>query len=133
MEMKAETSRVLMSEALKGRVTEEIEDESAVVDQNFVTVVLHVQVANKKTAIVGIMRSVLFESEPELDVRVQMSEALDIVSADALVILAFELHHDERVIKVPGPFKVKGARIDEHTPGTDLCLLSLGLKRAAQT
>lgn len=135
MEMKAETSKVLMSEALRGRLPEDMEDEAATspLEANMVTVVLHMQFGAQKTAVVGILRSVLFENEPEVESKVQLDEALTIVSAEKMVFLGFELHHGERVIPCPGPFAIKGARIDDIDIASGMCLLSLGLKRPLKT
>ena len=130
MEMKAETSKVLMSEVLRGRVPEEIENEAAQsIENGMVTVLIQVQRGPKRTSIPGILRSVLFEAEPELEAKVELDEALNIIEAKDLQLLGFELHHGDRVIQVPGPFWVKGTRIDEINPLDGMCLLMLGLKR----
>jgi hypothetical protein len=134
-EMKAETSRVLMSDVLRGRVSEEIEDEATIaaadiLEKSVVSVVANLQVGTgKSTAVCGILRSVLFEAEPELEFRVTLDEALGIVEAQNVQFLSFELHHGERVVRTPGPFLIKGARIDDIDALNGLCVLSLGLKR----
>jgi hypothetical protein len=134
MEMKADPSRVLMSEALRGQVAEELENEAAVsLEHHAVTVVASIQLGDTKTAVVGLLRSVLFEAEPELEFRVQLDDALDVVAAQSLQFLGFELHHSERVIETLGPFTVKGARIDDVDTLSQLCTLSLGLKRPPKT
>ena len=134
-----ETSRVLMSDVLRGKVPAELEDEALVgaadvLEQSVVSVIANVQVGRgKATAIVGILRSVLFENEPELEFRVQLDDALAVVSTEGLQFLGFELHYGERQIKVPGPFLIKGARIDDIDPHVGLCGLSLGLRRPPKT
>ena len=134
-EMKAETSKVLMSEVLRGRVDPEIEDEATqmgadALEKSVVSVIANVQIGTgKSTPIVGILRSVLFEAEPELEFRVTLDDALSLVSAANPQFLGFELHHGDKVIKTPGPFTIKGARIDDIDPLQSLCILSLGLKR----
>ena len=137
-EIKAETSRVLMSDVLKGRVPEDLEDEAVagavdVLEKEVVSVIANVQVGTgKATAVCGILRSVLFESEPELEFRVTLDDALSIVEAQQLQFLGFELHHGDRVIKGPGPLLIKGARIDDIDAPNGLCTLSLGFKRPAR-
>lgn len=136
MGMEQEVSTILMSEALRGQVSEEIENEASAIEQNIVTTIVQVQIAAKKTAIVGILRSVLVENEPELEFKVQLDEALALVEAyrpltEKIVVFGFELHHGERVIQVEGPFAIKGARVDEISPNDGMCILSLGLRRPA--
>jgi|SRR5579885_790021 len=137
-EIKAETSRVLMSDVLKGRVPEELEDEAVAgaidaLEKSVVNVIAKIQIGEgKATAVCGILRSVLFETEPELEFRVTLDDALAIVEAQSLQFLGFELQHDKRTIKCPGPFLIKGARIDDIDAPNGLCTLSLGLKRPAR-
>lgn len=136
-EIKSETSRLLMSDVLRDRVQIDpaMEDEAVlgaadVLEGGVVSVIANVQIGTgKSTAIVGILRSVLFENEPELEFRVQLDDALDLVTVQNLQFLGYELHHGDRIIKTPGPFLVKGARIDNIDPASSLCDLSLGLKR----
>jgi hypothetical protein len=132
MEMKADSGKLLMSEALRGRLPEDIENEAAVsLESQALTAVVHLRVGDTKTALVGILRSVLAEAEPELELRAELERALDVVQAKDLQVLGFELHHGERVIPFEGPFNVKGARIDDVDTFSQLCTLSVGLKRPA--
>jgi|SRR5579863_509824 len=134
-EIRAETSKVLMSDVLRGQVPEEIEDEAVngavdALEKSVISVVANVQVGKgKATAVCGILRSVLFEKEPELEFRVTLDDALAVVSAEGLQFLGFELHRGDQVIKSPGPYDVKGARIDDIDAAAGLCVLSLGLRR----
>lgn len=138
-EIKAETSKVLMSDVLRGRVTEEIEDEATLaaadaLERSVVSVVANMQAGQgKSTAVCGILRSVLFETEPELEFRVPLDDALNVIEAENLKLLGFELHHGDRTVKIPGPFLIKGARIDDIDALNSLCILMLGLKRPPKT
>lgn len=128
--VEAETSKVLMSDSLKGLLPDELDDEAAEkMERLTVTVVAAVQIGEKKTVIPGILRSVLFEVEPELEFRVQLHEAISFVSANQLNFLGFELHHGTDIVKSPGPFLIKGVRIDDIDAVNQMCTLSLGLKR----
>ena len=137
-ELRAETSKVLMSDILRGRVPEELEDEAMAgaveaLEKSVISVVANVQVGSgKATAVTGILQSVLFENEPELEFKLVLDDALAIVEAQQLQFLGFELHYGERVVKVPGPLIIKGARIDQIDTAHGLCVLSLGFKRPAR-
>jgi hypothetical protein len=128
MEAKADTSRILMSEALRGQVPE-LEGEAETLQQEAVIASAMVQIGGKKTAIVGVVRFFLLGAEPELGFKVQLDDAFEVASAEQLQFLGFEVHHGERVLKVPGPFIIKDALVDEIDPASQLCVLSLGLKR----
>lgn len=130
MEVKADNSRVLMSDVLKGQVPE-LEGEAEGLEALYVHVIVALRVGNKQTALAGILRSVLFGEDPELEFRVQLEEALAFVEANDMQVLGFELHHGMKVIKVPGPLVVKAVRIDDVAFAEQLCTLSLGLKRRA--
>lgn len=137
MEIIPTTDKLLMSDALKGRLPAELEDEAlAAMEKAGLTVVIMVQVGTaKQTAIVGLLRSVLSDDEPELEFRTELHEALNVVAAwrDYRVV-SYELHHGERVVEFnSGPFDIKGARLDELDLLHQMCTLSLGLKRHAAT
>lgn len=133
-----ENSKVLMSDILRGKVPEELEDEAMAgavdaLERSVVSVIANVQIGTgKSTAVTGILQSVLFENEPELEFKLVLDDALAIVEAQELKFLGFELHYGERIIKVPGPLTIKGARIDQIDAAHGLCVLSLGFKRPAR-
>jgi len=112
---------------------EELENEAQAADileKSVVSVIANVQVGKgKSTAVCGILRTVLFEAEPELEFRVTLDDALSVVEAQNIQFIGFEPHHGDRVIKVPRPFLIKGARIDDIDAMNSLCVLALGLKR----
>lgn len=127
--MKADTGHVLMSDVLKGQVPElEGEVPAAVVDRHVVVVIEKV-VSNESTAVIGVLRGVLLGAEVELEFKCELKEALDILETKGLSIGHFELHHDQRVLQVPGPFIVKAARLDEISPVDQLCALGLHMTK----
>lgn len=130
MDVTVNRSKLLMSDSLRGHVPE-LEDEQQVVptDADPVSVVISAQFGQKATAIVGLLRGVLFGTDPELEVRLQLDEALDVVSSPNFAFLGFAVHHGDREVKVMGPFLVTAVRIDDVNANEGLCTLSFGLKR----
>lgn len=133
MEVKADPSRILMSDVLKGQVPE-LEGEVPVdpFRGKHVIVIAQKTVGTKQEGVIGILRGVLFDVEPEIELRIDLKEALDIVEGHNLSFNKFELHHDQRVVELPGPFVVKAARIDDISVLDQLCTVSLHLKRPAR-
>lgn len=131
MQMKADTGHVLMSETLRGNVPAlEGEELPPSIDQH-VVVIIDRQVAGKSLPMIGVLRGVLLGHEPELEVKCELKEALDLLEAGNLSIGRFELHHGQRVLTVLGPFVVKQARLDEIVAEDQLCALGLHLTRRA--
>lgn len=137
----ANTSKVLMSDVLRGNVPEledAVEDasEKQVAEYHAVIVLAQKSIKDPNRPppqpFAGILRGVLFGLEPEIEFRVEMKEAMDIIEAPDLSFDGFELHHGERIIKMPGPFIIKAARIDEISPQEQLCTLGLHLKKQAR-
>ena len=130
MEIKTDPSRLLMSDALRGRLPEELENEAAeTLEQSAVHVIAKFTVGDTGLAVIGLLRTVLFETEPELEFRTTLDDALTVVSAKSLQFQGFQLQYGDRTVDVPGPFLIKGARIDDISVGDQLCVLALGLKR----
>ena len=132
MELKPDNRRVLMSEALKGQVPglEEDEDPFQHVAGRAVYAVIDRRIGNQQLPFGGMLRSVLFGLEPEVEVLVELPEALATVKAESMQIVGVELHHgEETTIPIPGPFIVKAARIDNIDVVQQSCALSLQLQR----
>lgn len=129
MQMKADTSHILMSDALKGTIPELEDEQVDAIKNRHVTVVAEKSTADGTEGMVGILKGVLLGSEPEIEFKCDLKEALGILSADSLLFNVFELHHDESVVSIPGPFSVKAARIDEINVVDQLCTLGLHLMR----
>lgn len=131
MELKSDPSKILMSETLKGHLPELESDEIDQLSSQYVHVVVDRWVAGTQVPLTGLLRSVLFGLEPELDIKVELPEALAVVKAQNLVIAGFELQYgEESTVEVPGPFTVKAARIDDINAQTQTCVLMLQLQRA---
>jgi hypothetical protein len=124
---------VLISSSLKDQLSDEITNEAfdqSNVYNNSITVVLNLSFGSTPNVMVGMLRSVLFDFEPEIDVRMQAADAFGIVSANNVSVLGIEIHRGENVVTLgQGPFVIKCARIDEISIADGLCTLSLGLKR----
>ena len=130
IDVQPDTSRVLMSDVLKGNVPELEGDVTEGVPNNRHVVVIAEKVtAVKKEGLVGILRGVFFDTEPEISFRIELDEAMGLVEAPALSFNSFELHHGERIVKMPGPFIVKAARIDDISAQDQLCTISLHLMK----
>jgi len=125
---------ILMSDTLKGNVPV-LEDEPAPPDpleNQHVVVIAAKRVGSQVDAIVGILRGVLFDVDPEIEFRIQLSEAMDIIEAPGISFDGFELHHGERIINMGGPYLVKAARIDDISSKDQMCTLGLHLKKPAR-
>jgi hypothetical protein len=132
MEMKADKSHILMSDVLKGNVPE-LENETVEMSSGKAVIAVFSKVAgNKVEGMVGALRGVLFDVNPEIEVRVEVEEAFKVVRTSNLQFQKFELHYGEDVIEVPGPFIVTAARIDAIDVFDHMCTLSLNLKRPAR-
>lgn len=129
MSMNANTERVLMSEVLMGQVPElEGEERPDTLEGKHVIVIAEKYVGATKTGLIGVLRGIHLGVEPEIEFRIDLSEALGIMSATALTFGGFELHHEQKVaVSIPGPFIVKACRVDEIDPGTQLCTIGLHL------
>jgi len=132
MELKPDATRILASESLRERLPD-IEDGGDPFDQiagQAVYVVIDRRIANQKKPLSGVLRSVLFGSEPELEVMVELSEALATVKAEQLEFFGIELHHgEEMTVPMPGPWTIKAARIDDIDVVRQSCILGVQLTR----
>lgn len=131
LKMNVNTSHVLMSDALRGVVPElEGEERPEPPQGKHVVVIAQKVVGSKQEGLVGVLRGVHLGAEPEIEFRIDLSEALGLISAQNLSFVNFELHHGEStVVKIPGPFIVKAARIDEISPAEQLCTIGLHLMK----
>ena len=129
MEMHADPSHVLMSDVLKGQVSELDDVTVEQLKSEHVIVIGDMCIGPKRTAIMGILRGVLFDVDPEIEFRINLEEALGIIQASELSFAKFQLHHGVRIVEMPGPFLVKAARLDEIDATTQLCTLGLHLKK----
>ncbi len=89
MELKPDTSRILMSNALKGQVPEL---ESEMVEQmqgQYVPVVADRRIGGQQLPLAGLLRTVLFDTSPEIEIKVELIEAIRAVKANDLVFGGF--------------------------------------------
>lgn len=127
-----------MSDMLKGNVSDlaSHDDDDPYMEAvtsaetRYVHVIADRRVANKSLPLVGLLRTVLFDEQPEIEFKVDLTEALATVKAAGLSFAGFELEHGTEVVKMPGPFIVKAARIQEIDPLTQTCVLALHLTRS---
>lgn len=123
----------MMSDELHGNVPA-LEDESGEADitSNFVMVVAARRVGAEQQPVTGALRTVLFDpTQPEIEIRVEMKDAFDIIEANNQVFDKFDLHHGERIVPMAGPFVVKAARIQDIDVVNQVCTLGLLLDRAS--
>lgn len=119
-----------MSETLRGQLPELESDIAEQMHGNYVHVVADRRIGGQQVPLAGLLRTVLFDTQPEIEFKVELSEALATVQANDLVFEGFELQHGEETsLPMPGPFKVKAARIQEIDPVTQTCVLALQLQR----
>ena len=137
---KIDPERILVSDELKGKISD-LDDEFDAEPLNnidsiasrYVTVSVVRVVESKKETLVGILRSVLFDIEPEIELKVQLSEAFDVIEANNQYFDTFELELDRRIVKLDGKFNVKAARIQEIDVKEQMCVLALHLQRLKNT
>lgn len=131
MELKANPSKILMSESLRGQIPD-VEDGGDPIDQlsgQAVFAIVDRRIGGQAFPVSGLLRSVLFDSEPELEISIELHEALATVKAQSVLIGGFELHHGETTVEVPGPFEIKAARIQEIDVPRQLCVIAMQLQR----
>lgn len=129
LRIQADPSHVLMSDVLRGQIPAlEGEGSTDQLDGKHVVVVAQKVVGQKTEGLIGILRGALLGTDPEIELRIDLKEALEIIRAPGLSFTGFELHHGEDlVIPIPGPFIVRAARIDEISAQDQLCTLGLHL------
>lgn len=128
--IQADTSRILMSDALQGQLADLTDEAYDSLAGAGVYVIVDRRVGGQQLPLAGVLRSVLFDVTPELEMRVQLEEALAVVQATDLTIGEVELQHGEKTtVKMPGPFTIKAARIEDIDVPGQLCVLLLQLHR----
>ncbi len=134
MELKPNTSRILMSDVLKGQLPELESDAIDELHGQYVHVIADRFMNGAQLPLAGLLRTVLFDQAPEIEMKIELSEALKTVKANDLRFDSFELQHgDEETLVMPGPFIVKAARIQEIDPTTQTCVLALHLQRTKKS
>lgn len=130
MELKSNPSRILMSDVLRDRMPELESDVVDKLHEQYVHVIMDRRISGQQQPLTGLLRSVLFDVQPEVEVKVDLEDALNTVKATELVIMGFELQYGtDGTVAVPGPFTVKAARIQDVDPSTQTCVLAVQLHR----
>lgn len=128
MEIKPIKDKMLMSEELRNQFGDG--DEIGDVASNYVHVIADRRINGQPDPITGLLSSILFSKEPEIEFKVQLDEALRSVKESNVAFHNFELQHgSESSIKIPGPFIVVAARIQDIDVHSQTCILALHLKR----
>lgn len=131
---------MMMSDELKGNVPVLENDE--VLGTAFV-VTVEGWIANPEavdghgtSSIVGALRSVLFAAEPEVEFRVRLQSAFDVVEANNLMFTSFTIQQQDKTVELKGPLTVASARISQvdsdNDPDRQMCVLTLSLRRPAK-
>lgn len=128
LDITPDTSKVLMSESLRGTVPE-LEGEGIDPATQFVIAIGHRKVGNKEEALVGSLVGVLYDQKPEVEMRVTIDEAIAVIKAESLSFDKFEFHYGDKDFELVGPFTVAAARMQEFDVRTQMCVLMLSLQR----
>ena len=125
-----------MSETLRGQVPELDDENVADIDEiqsHHIIVVADKIVNGARTGLVGVLRGLMLGVEPEIEFRIDIDEALDLINTQGLMFGNFELCHGEKKsVKIVGPFVVKSARMEDISVQDQLCTLGLHLVKQAR-
>lgn len=121
-------ANIMVSDALRDQLPDDFESTGLPEDQ-FVVVVAVRNDGSENPIITGVLRTVLFDVEPEIEFKVLLSDSFDIIQAQRLGFEKFELHYGKRMIELVGPFTVKAARIQDIDVVNQMCVLALHMQR----
>jgi hypothetical protein len=124
--------RILASPELADQIPDIQLDQIDILSTRMALVVADRVVAGKQLPITGILVSVLFDAKPEIEIKVQIDDALSVVEVQKQHFNSFEIHKGERVVPLAGPFTVTAARIQDIDVKTEMCVLSMQLERQAK-
>jgi hypothetical protein len=123
-------NRILASKELVGQIPDaQIDDELERLASGMIMVVADRIVDGKQLPITGVLSSVLFDNKPEIEIKMNTDDAFDVIEAQKQHFNTFELHKNERVVELKGPFLVTAARIQDIDSKTSMCVLALQLER----
>jgi len=127
--------KTLASEELVDKLPNVQFDEIDTLSNRTVIVVVDRVVAGRQALIpiTGILVSVLFDAKPEIEIKMFIDDAFDIVESNSQHFNCFELHKGEKIIPLKGPFIVSAARIQDIDIKTQMCVLSMQLERAKKS
>lgn len=123
----SENDRILASADIADRIDDV--DQIDRLAASYVIVVIDRRVAGEMRPISGILNSVLLDEKIELDVKIQLTDALDVLQTTGTQrIVGFELHHGERIVPVnKGTMMIVAARLQDIEPKTQMCSLAMQL------
>lgn len=139
-EAKAHTSRILMSDVLKGVMPDDVlaTDDVAAVAQNFTIVILGCSIQGDESPMVGTLDSVMFQEHIlELSVKVELDTALSMLKAAPCLAggpidIRFnfiELHNGEDITRFEPTdgMTIKGVCVEQVDHHRRMCMLLLNL------
>jgi hypothetical protein len=86
----------------------------------------------QEMTVVGSLRSVLFDAEPELEIAVQFVEAFELASvrSDIIDISKIELQSADIKFVLGGTHVIKAWRIQEIDISTQMCVIAMSLRKS---
>lgn len=99
-------------------------------ESSFVQVLAGRSMSGASAPLVGTLHSISLDVQPEIGMKVEISEALSTIRATELAFSGFDLVHDGTNTSIPGPFTVKAARVSDIDVVNQMCVLHLQLLRA---
>jgi hypothetical protein len=125
----ADASRLLMSDTLKGNLQEFDQDEVDSVVDLYMICVINRTVSGNPKPVTGILRSILFDDKPEVELSVSVDDAFSFVEAEEQLFASVEIHHGERIVMMNGPFIIKAARLQDMDVKNQTCVVLMQLNR----
>jgi hypothetical protein len=128
------SSRLLMSESLKGMIPELEEEQTRAFSDAFVVTTLELNTPKESNLIVGSLDGISFDnsSEIKLDIRVEVKEAYEAFKKYTTAGLSSRLlylHLGDNEICLEGPFKVNNFKIMSFDHQNRMCTLGVDLIR----
>lgn len=130
MRMEADSSRVLMSDELRGQIPDIEEQQQLMIDRLVSVTAKWRSGSPEEHIVVGSLRTFLMGkgSLREIEFRVLLEDALDIASTADVSFTSIELKHGERTLRSEGRDLVEARIIDiEVNTEPQMCTLALGL------
>lgn len=128
-EIKTDPSKILMSDVLHGHV-DDFDDSMQMLGMSIIYVIIDRSIGlNKTKPFSGVLRGISIGVDVEIEMRLSLADAIEIIAEDKISIDGFELHQGENIIKKSvSPFVSKAIRIDEIDAVNGLCVLGLQLQ-----
>ena len=130
------SSRLMMSDSIKGQVPELESDETAKFDDGFVIVVIETKVdeASSDRLLVGSLVGFGHEDVVKIDLRVPIVDAFAVVKKtmdeSPMTCEGYQMHLGTEVARQTGPFKLSSPRVMDFDHANKMCTLAVDLIRA---